>query len=164
MHRHLALLLLALAVALVTAPAAVADDNSVYQAWVAHDAKFAEFGAGVRKNNRSSTSPRKKAARLIELMDGVRKVLAENTAGVKGQTASSADGERGRTLALKCNARLDGSFLKTRKAMRLFLDGASRRKVDAYLDQADVLNEQASSYEMRARTAFKAAGVQIKDG
>ena len=161
--KRLSILLLVLALSVVAAPVAQADDNSVYQAWIAHDAEFDKHGAAVRKNERSDRSARSKAKRLIEIVEAARKTLAENTAGVDAQQPSSERGGDGKTLALKSNARLDLSFLSTRKAMRLFLDGASRRKVVRYLDRADSYIDEAVRYEKKARTAFRDAGVTLKD-
>lgn len=161
MLKRIGVVLLALAALAAGAPAAQADDNGVYQAWIAHDAQFERHSEKVRENTRSSRSPRAKAARLIRLVDDVRKVLAENSAGVRAQEPSTEKGAEGKSLALKSNARVDASVLSTRKAMRLFLDRASRSKVDRYIRRADALAKEATTYAKRARAAFREAGVAV---
>ncbi|MDQ3934920.1 MAG: hypothetical protein M3340_09870 [Actinomycetota bacterium] len=147
--------------ALVAAPAARADDNGVYQAWIAHDAKFERLAEKIRATERSSRTRRQKATRIIALIDDMREVLAENTTGVRAQEPSSEKGTEAKALALKSNARVDASVLNTRKGLRLFLDGASQSKIDRYLRRGRVLIKEASAYAKRARTAFKEAGVSV---
>ncbi len=160
MLKRVALLLAALA--LVAAPAAQADDSSVLQAWNAHDAKFKRLGEKVRETERSNRTARQKAKRIIALTDDARELLAENTAGVKAEQASSEKGAEGRRLALKSNARFDAELAATRKGLRLFLDGASERRVDSYLRRAEELTRESLSYAKRARKAFREAGLDVE--
>ena len=148
--------------ALVLAPVVRADDRSVYDAWNAHDAQFDRNAEKMEENYQSGRSPRRKAKRLIALIDDTRELLAKNTAGVKAEQASSEKGAEARGLALKSNARFGESLLIARKGWRLFVDGASDRKVDRYLRRADVLLDESLSYAKRARSAFKEAGVSVQ--
>ena len=155
-------MLVAVTVVAGVAPVAQADDNSVYQAWGSQDAEIERWGEKIRATERSRLSRRKKAARVIRLLDELRETVAEVTTAVKAEQPSSEKGTEAKSLALKTNARFDGGIVNTRKALRLFLDGASAGKVDRYLRRGDALFDEAVAYEKRARRAFKEAGVQVE--
>lgn len=158
MTRRLAFLLLALALSLVAAPVAVADDKAVADAWVAHDSEYKQHNAALRKNAKSNRSPREKATRAMEIFDAVRKTLAKNQAHVKAQQPSSEHGADAKSFILKSNALADLVFINRRKAWRAYRDG-NDAKSERYDRRADKYMKRGDRYTAKAEAALRRAGV-----
>jgi hypothetical protein len=157
-----ALILFAIVALLVAAPAAVADDQGIYDAWIAHDSEFAQLSKDFDKGMRSwEKSGYKKPGKAYAAIDKTRKLLAQTNAEMKAQQSSSAKGAEAGNLALKSNSEFDAALAKVRKAVK-YATAGSDGKASAAFEDADALFTRSLKYEKRARKAFKAAGVAIK--
>jgi hypothetical protein len=150
------------ALLLAAAPAAQADDTSVYQAWTGHDSEFEQLGKDLRRHLRSwEKSGYRKGSKAIADVDKTRQTLAQVTSDVNTEQASSPRGGTAKSLALKSNDAFDASLAKLRKAVKLGMAG-KRGAMKRALDDADALLARSQRYVKKARTAFKEAGVAVK--
>lgn len=164
MLRRILVIAAALAAVAVAAPVALADDDSVYRAWTAHDDEFAQLGKDLRRQIGAwEDSHYRKGSKAIKTIDRTRATLAQVTSDVNAQQPSSDHGADGKKLALKSNAVFDASLAKMRKAIKLGMAG-KLAKMRRARSEAEDLAARAIRYEKRARAAFKAAGVAVKSG
>ena len=154
------------AVALVAmgafAPVAVADDQSVYDAWVSRDADFARLGREARSAEREwERSNGQRTRRFLRVIRATQRVLREVDAAINAQTPSSDNGTRGKTLALRSNAYFHASLGHLRRAIVAF-KRRERRRAARHARAAEADLTRSGRAARGARRAFRAAGVQLR--
>src|SRR3954470_5911586 len=96
MRLTIALVVTAIALG-VLAPAALADDNSVYQAYVSRDADFSRLGKQLKKDLRAwVASHRTKPGPALATIRDSRSACSDVVAAIKGQQPSSGNGTKAR--------------------------------------------------------------------
>jgi hypothetical protein len=154
--------LLAMALMLVPAGVAAADDSSVYGAYVSRDADFSRLGKQLRRDIRAWVrSGRKEPAAALQTIRESRTALADVARAIKAEDSSSDDGKRGKAAAiasvrdLSRSLKVLGGGIRARTAGRIAAAKRLAKRADRLLSRS--LKEQKA-----ARKAFRAAGVQIK--
>ena len=144
------------------APAALADDNSVYGAYVSRDADFAKLGKQVRRGLRTwNRSGRKKSKPALRALRKTVKACDELIAAIKAEQPSSEHGKKGKAAAIASVAFIRKSAVTAAKAVRAGTRGHNA-KANKLFRQADRQLKRAGDKEKTARREFKAAGVQVK--
>jgi hypothetical protein len=157
--RRTALLLLALAALLAAAPAAQADDESVFDAWTRENATLAKLESALAKNLKTwSRSGGRNGGPALERISKIRRLVARRRAAVTDEEPSTGKGASGRKNALAALRDYDAAMVKLRSAINAGMDGNSR-KASSYLGQYDELIARSRKYERRAFAAFEDAGV-----
>ena len=152
------------ALLLVPTGVALADDNSVYGAYVSRDADFAKLGKQVRRGVKTwKQSGYKRPKPLLRALGKLAKACDQLTTVIKAEQASSDHGAKAKAAAIASVHWLGKSAVTTAKGVRAATHkhkGRARklaRQADRYLDRS-------LKKEKEARREFKAAGVQIKNG
>lgn len=161
MRLAIALVLAATAVG-VLAPAALADDNGVYGAYVSRDADFSRLGKQLKKDIKAwvASHHRKPAPALATIKDS-RAACSDVIAAMKGEQPSSDNGTKARAHAV-------ASVSDLRKSLGALAGGIRARtarhaaKAKRFAERANVLLKRSLKEEKRARSLFKAAGVAVK--
>ena len=156
---RIALTSLAVLALLAVAPAAQADDASVFDAWTAENQSLATLEDRLEKNLRSwERSSFRKGEPAVETIGRIRKLIARRRKAVSAQEPSSSDGRDGKSLALANLRDYDSAMVKLKRAVE---SGMARRfgQADRYLGQYRELMRRAEKYEARANVQFSEAGV-----
>jgi hypothetical protein len=158
------LLILTVAAALfgVLAPAALASDDSVYQAYVSRDSDFTRLGNQLKKDLKAWVrSGRTKPAPALKTIRQSRSLCGDVVTAMKAESPSSSNGTKAKKQAIASVRSLSGSLkalaggIRARTAHHL----AKAKRLAA---KADALLKRSLREQKRARRFFKAAGVQIK--
>jgi hypothetical protein len=144
------------------APAALADDNGVYQAYVSRDADFTRLGKQLKKDSKAWVrSGRTKPEAVLATIKDTRAVCSDVLSALKSQDSSSDNGAKAKTHATRS--------VKALRASLAVLGGAIRARTAHHLAKAKRLAKKATALSSRslkeerlARKFFKAAGVQVK--
>lgn len=156
---RIALTLLVAVAALVTAPAALADDESVFNAWTAENVELAQLEKQLGKDLRTwENSSFMKGAPAISTIRKIRKVVARRRKAVTAQEPSTTDGKHGRNLALANLRDYDAAMVRLRRAIEAGMD-REFKKSNGYIGEYRTLIKRAGKYEDRANDAFREAGV-----
>jgi hypothetical protein len=156
--RLLTLLLTAVVVLVVAAPA-LADDQSVFDAWTRENTTLAKHEKALGKNLKSwSDSGLRKGGPALERISKIRALIARRRAAVLDEDPSTGDGGSGRKNALAALRDYNAAMLKLRSAINAGMDGNGSR-ANSYLKQYDALIDRSQKYERRALAAFERAGV-----
>jgi hypothetical protein len=159
MPRRTALLLLSLVALMVAAPAAQADDASVFKEWTRENTTLAKLETALGKNLKSWTdSGGKKGAPALERISKIRTLIARRKKAVTEEEASTGKGGTGRKNALASLRDYDAAMVKLRNAINAGMAGRSST-ANSYLKQYDALIARSKKYERRAQDAFEDAGV-----
>jgi hypothetical protein len=146
----------------VLAPVALADDNSIYQAYVSRDSDFTRLGNQLKKDIRAWVkSHRTKPAAALATIRDARGACSDVIAAMQQQPPSSGNGKKARVAAIASVKDLGASLgtlargIKARTAHH-----AAKAKRLAH--KSDALLARSLKEQKRARKFFKAAGVQVK--
>src|SRR3954447_7946581 len=108
MRLTIALVVTAIALG-VLAPAALADDNGVYQAYVSRDSDFTRLGKQLKKDIRAwVSSHRTKPGAALATIRDTRSACADVITAVNGQQPSSDNGTKAKKLATASVKHLSG--------------------------------------------------------
>jgi hypothetical protein len=145
----------------VLAPLALADDNSIYQAYVSRDADFSRLGKQLKKDIRAwvRSGRTKPGAALATIRS--RSTCADVVAEMQSQPPSSDNGLKARDLAIASVKDLRASlgFLARGIKARTAHHAAKAKRL---AKKADALLARSLKETKQARKFFKAAGVQVK--
>jgi hypothetical protein len=144
------------------APIALADDSSVYGAYVSRDADFSRLGKQLKQDIKAWVrSGRKRPAAALKTIKESKVVIGDVLDAIKAEQPSSDNGKRGKTAALASTRDLGASLTALANGIRKRTAGhlAAARRAGR---RADRLLTRSLKEEKAARKAFKAAGVQIK--
>ena len=159
MVRRTTLLLVALVALLAAAPAAQADDASVFKEWTRENSTLAKLENTLAKNLKTwSNSGGKKGGPALERITKIRALIARRKAAVTDEDPSTGSGASGKKNALANLRDYDAGMLKLRSAINAGMDGKAKT-ANSYIKQYDALIARAKRYEERANDAFDAAGV-----
>ena len=148
----------------IAAPAALADDNSVYGAYVSRDADFVKLGKQVRRGLKTwKQSGYKRPKPLLRALGKLAKACDQLTAVIKAEQASSDHGAKAKAAAIASVHWLGRSAVTTAKGVRAATH-KHRGRARKFARQADRYLDRSLKREKEARREFKAAGVQIKNG
>ena len=148
----------------IASPAAAADDNSVYRAYVSRDADFVKLGKHVRRGMRIwYRSGWKRSKPALRALARTVKACDELIPAIDAEQPSSDHGARGKSAAIASVRFLGKSAATAGKGVRAGTAG-HRARAKRLLARADRQLRQAGAEEKVARREFKAAGVQIKPG
>jgi len=144
---------------MAAAPAAQADDEGVYRAWIAENSTLLKLENALGKNlNTWSRSGGKKGGPALERIAKMRALIARRREAVAGEDASSGAGGSGRKNALASLRNYDSALVKLRRAVQAGMAGRSK-SASSYIGQYDKLVSRSQAYEQRALDAFEEAGV-----
>ena len=159
MLKRTALLLVAVAALLAAAPAAQADDESVFRAWTHENQTLAKLESALAKDLKTwSSSGGRKGGPALERIAKIRKLIARRQDSVSAEDASTGAGGSGRKNALASLRDYYAAMVKLRRAIVAGMDGRSGT-ANSYVAQYDALIERSQKYERRALKAFEDAGV-----
>jgi hypothetical protein len=156
-----ALALVAAAVGLLAPAAAVASDQSVYDAYVSRDSDFSRLGSDLgRTQRRWERSGHTRQAPVLKVLRRGHTLIASLVRRVKAESPSSSNGKHGKRYALATLTFMDRSFYALARGIRARTAG---RLKTAKREMADWrrLDRSAGRAEKRARKWFKAAGVHL---
>ena len=155
-------LVAALVAMAVAAPAAAADDASVYAAWTRFDADFERLGNDVRRGLRVFRRSNFRRGRpALRALAETRRKIDETAAAVSAEQPSSDPGSRAKALALRSLESFKAALTATSRGVRAGMRRRLRVMVRR-LRRADELLEASLRYERRARARFREAGVQVQ--
>jgi hypothetical protein len=155
--------LIAVLVAMLLLPAGVAsaDDTSVYGAYVSRDADFAKAAKQVRAGTRAwRRSHLKRPGKVLAALRRAGRLTRSLSATVKAEQASTDHGRAGKAAALASLRYLRLEFVAAAGSVRAATAHKPKR-AKRLAAQADRLSKRALAAERRARREFKAAGVQL---
>lgn len=156
------MVVVALAALLVPAGTAMADDNSVYGAYVSRDADFASLGKQVRAGLRTwKRSHYRRPARALRALRKTTRLIGDVSAAVKAEEPSSEPGRRGKAAALASMRYFRGSLTTLSASIRATTNRHPKRGL-RLARKGERLSKRADRATRRARGAFREAGVQIK--
>jgi hypothetical protein len=158
-----AMIVAVMVAALLVPVTAMADDSSVYGAYVSRDSDFTKLGKQLRQGLRAwKASHYKSPDQALNTIQETDKVLGEVTDAISAEQPSSDNGKRGKAAALVSVKALDGSVLALARGIKARTAG-HRKRATRFANKADSLLVRSTKAEKVARRAFKAAGVQIKN-
>ena len=164
MRRALLILTVAAVLFGMLAPAALADDNGVYKAYVSRDSGFSRLGKQLRSDLKTWVrSGHTKSGPALKTIRQSRALCADVVAAMKAESSSSSNGSKAKKQAIASVKDLSASLkalaggIRARTAHHV----AKAKRLAA---KADTLLNRSEREQNRARKFFKAAGVQIKPG
>src|SRR3712207_852516 len=145
--------LLALLIALLTAPAAQADDTSTFQAWVAENKTLRTHEDRLDKQldawaRGGSSMPAR------ERISKMRALIERRDEAVRAEATSSSKGAKGKSNALAMLRDYDAALLKLRAALT-----GKRNRANSRIAEYNALIKRSRKYEDRAIAYFEDAGV-----
>jgi hypothetical protein len=140
------------------APAAVADDQGVYDAWVSRDAGFAKAGKAFTQAMRPTHVRAAAAARALRKALRLSKAV---TTAVNAQAPSSDAGTGAKAAVLDSMNLFRLSLVHKLRGVKA-LAHRHPRAADREFKRAVRLTKRSMQAQNTARQAFAQAGVQIK--
>jgi hypothetical protein len=148
--------------ALAVPAQALADDQGVYDAWVADDAQYAKLAKDLRQAERRwESSGFVRAGRFLATVRHISRVVHRTKVRMSHQDPSSDQGRRAENLALRGLDLFRASILNRGRAMRAFMRFDGYNYIRLNRKSRGQLRRSASK-ESQARKAFKRAGVKLK--
>jgi hypothetical protein len=143
------------------APAAFADDGSVYSAWISRDAKFDATGKRFREGLKIwKQSDYKRDRKALRAIRAATKLLGEVDRLISAEDASSEHGRLARTAVLRSVRRLRGSTRELGVSIAALTDRRIR-VARRHQRRARKLLNQANAAEKTAKREFRAAGITV---
>jgi hypothetical protein len=153
----------AVAAGVLAAPAqALADDQSVYDAWVRDDPHYAKLGRDYRQGEKSwERSGFQKAGAALTAVRKTSALIHHTKVLMSHETPSTDKGKQAGALAFRSLDLFRASILNRGRALRAFLrfDGFDYIRL---IRKARGQLTRSGKKESQARKAFKSAGVTIK--
>jgi hypothetical protein len=160
--RTLLALVAATALLAVGAAPALADDNSVYQAYISRDADFSRAGKEVRRGVRIvEQSNGRRTGPLQRALRKTRNLCTELIEVVEAEESSSDAGRRAKEAAIESIRLLRQSTVALSRGVTAAKRG-QRRRAARLARQAERLADRSIAATRRARRAFREAGVDLK--
>ena len=161
--RRLLLILAVTAVGLgMLVPAALADDKSIYAAYVSRDSDFVRLNKRLSKDiDAWIDAGRKKPGRALKTIRKLRGACSYLIAAMKREASSSDNGRKAKKWAITSVRPIDGSLRLLGRTLKVRSAGhVNRAERLAY--RSDALALRSERDNKRARKFFKAAGVELK--